>query len=212
MNASENTETRFNYPNKMGRIILMAFEEIMGHTGTTALLHMAECSHLVNNYPPNTYDLGFSFEDISAIHRALDKMYGPHSGRGLALRVGRACFKLGLHEFGSLIGVTDLSFRLLPLQMKIKVGAESFTEILNNYTDQIVQLEERPDLLLWHIERCPLCWGRTTDAPCCHLIVGLLQESLFWLSGGKYFRVEEVSCIAQGDSTCTIEIYRHPLD
>lgn len=212
MSVHDQDKTHFYYPNKMGRIILMAFEEILGHTGTTALLHTANCSHLVNNYPPNTFDLGFAFDDLGAMHHALDTMYGPRSGRGLALRIGRACFKHGLHEFGGLIGVTDLTFRLLPLQMKIKVGAESFAEVFNNYTDQIVQLEEKPDLLLWHIERCPLCWGRNTDSPCCHLVVGLLQESLFWLSGGKYFQVEETACIARGDPTCTIEIQRNPLE
>ena len=35
--------------------------------------------------------------------------------------------------------------------------------------------------------------------PVCHLAVGLLQEALYWVSGGKVFNVEEKTCIAAGD-------------
>jgi predicted hydrocarbon binding protein len=45
----------------------------------------------------------------------------------------------------------------------------------------------------------------------CHLAVGLLQESLYWLSGGKMFNVEETACIGRGDAACTISIDRTPL-
>jgi predicted hydrocarbon binding protein len=43
------------------------------------------------------------------------------------------------------------------------------------------------------------------------LAVGLLQEALYWVSGGKYFHVEEKNCIASGDSTCTIVIEQAPM-
>jgi predicted hydrocarbon binding protein len=41
--------------------------------------------------------------------------------------------------------------------------------------------------------------------------VGLLEESLRWVSRGRRFKVEEVSCIATGDETCTIVISKKPL-
>lgn len=50
-----------------------------------------------------------------------------------------------------------------------------------------------------------------STAPSCHLAVGILQEALYWISSGKYFNVEETTCIAQGDSACTIEISKTPL-
>jgi predicted hydrocarbon binding protein len=43
-------------------------------------------------------------------------------------------------------------------------------------------------------------------------MVGTFQEALFWLSGGKYFIVEEILCIAKGDSTCTFRIDKSPLE
>jgi predicted hydrocarbon binding protein len=49
------------------------------------------------------------------------------------------------------------------------------------------------------------------DDPACHLAVGLLQESLYWVSGGKIFNVQETHCIARGDPACTIAIGMTPI-
>jgi predicted hydrocarbon binding protein len=139
-------------------------------------------------------------------------MYGPRGGRGLALRAGRACFKYGLKEFGPVLGIADLAFRLLPLHMKLKVGADVFCETFNKFSDQVVRLGEIEDRFLWEIVRCPVCWGRHTEGPCCYLAVGILQEALYWVSGGKNFEVYETTCVAQGDEVCTIVIEKKPLD
>lgn len=202
----------YYYPNKIGRIILLAMEEIMGRNGVNAVLNLAKLSHLINNYPPNNFDRYFRFEYVGSIHQALDDMYGPRGGRGLALRSGRACFKHGLKEFGPALGIADLAFRLLPLTMKLKVGAEVFAETFNKYTDQVVRVTDEEDRIVWHNERCPICWGRKSDTPCCHLAVGIIQESLYWVSGGKNFAVQEIACRARGDEACTIIIEKKPLD
>jgi len=206
------TSQRYYYPNKMGRIILLAMEEIMGRNGVNAALNLAKMRHLINNYPPNNFDRQFRFDDIGAIMQSLDDMYGPRGGRGLALRAGRACFKYGLKEFGPVLGIADLAFRLLPLNMKLKVGAEVFADTFNKYTDQRVRLSDDEDQIFWHNERCPICWDRKTDIPCCYLAVGILQESLYWVSGGKNFSVEEIACVARGDDACTIVIDKKPMD
>jgi hypothetical protein len=202
----------YYYPNKMGRIILLAMEEVMGRNGVNAVLNLAKLKHLVNNYPPNNYDRQFSFEEVGAIQQALDDMYGPRGGRGLALRAGHMCFKFGIKEFGPILGIADLAFRLLPLGMKLKVGFEVLAETFNKFTDQAVRLGEDETRFLWVIERCPVCWGRRSNQPCCHLVIGILQEALYWVSGGKNFQVEEITCIAQGDPTCTVAIDKQPLD
>ena len=64
---------------------------------------------------------------------------------------------------------------------------------------------------LWRIERCPWCWGRTTFDPVCHFAVGMLQELLYWVNGGKYYNVVEQTRIAQGDSACLVCIDKLPL-
>ena len=199
------------YPNRMGRIVLLAMEEILGRSGVNAVLNLASLSNYISNYPPHNQDLSVPFETISRLQAALEDAYGPRGGRGLALRAGRACFKYGLREFGAELGPTDLALRFLPLPTKLKVGSEAFTGLFNRFSDQRVRLEFDQGHIFWNIERCPLCWGRHADAPACHLAVGLLQEALYWVSGGKFFNVEETRCIAKGDAACTIVIDQNPM-
>jgi len=200
------------YPNKMVRIVLLAMEEVMGRNGVNAVLNLSHLRHLVNNFPPNNFDRQISFDEMGGLMHALDEMYGPRSGRGLALRAGRACFKYGLKEFGPVLGISDLAFRLLPLNMKLKVGANVFAETFNKFSDQMVKIDDAEDRFIWNITQCPVCWGRATDQPCCHLAVGILQESLYWVSGGKNFDVQETACIACGDEACTIVVDKKALD
>jgi predicted hydrocarbon binding protein len=204
-------DPQYFYPNRMGRIILLSMEEVIGRNGINAVLNLASLSTLIENYPPDDTNLDFSFSTVSNLTGMLEQVYGPHGGRGLALRIGRACFNYGIRQYGKQLGLTETAFRLLPLPTKLQTGAKAFAGLFNTFTDQNVQLEEEDGKLLWHIERCPLCWERKTHEPVCHLAVGVLQEALYWLSGGKVFHVEEKTCIAAGDNACTIVIDQTPI-
>ena len=202
----------YHLPNKMGRIIILGMEEILGRDGLDAVLNMSGLPGWSEGYPPDDMRLEFPFADLSTLQAALDKLYGPRSGHGVALRSGRAGFKFGLREFGGQLGMNEVSFRLLPMSEKLPQGAELFAGLFNQFSDQRVRVETCDTHILWHIERCPVCWGRQSQEPLCHLSVGLLQEALYWVSGGKFFTVEETACIARGDPACTIAIDRQPLD
>ena len=201
----------FFYPPKMGKIRLLGMEEVMGVNRVDAILRLSPPENSIQEFLQVNTDHPFSFKSVSLLQSMLEQEYGPRGGRGLALRIGRACFKYGLKEYGSMLGLTKIAFRLLSLPVKLRIGAKSFAELFNKHTDQRVRVEERDNKIFWHIERCPLCWERKAEEPICHLAVGLLQESLYWLSGGKIFDVEETTCIAKGDAACTIVIDQTPL-
>jgi predicted hydrocarbon binding protein len=201
----------FFYPNRMGRIVLTAMEDIIGSNGVNATLNLAGVPGMVSNYPPNNLQLGFRFEDLAAIQEAVDKIFGDNGGRVIALRTGRETFKYALKDFMPVMGIADLAFRALHVGIKIKIGLGVFAETFNKFTDQRVRLSEESDRHLWIIERCPVCWQRKKSDPCCHLAVGLLQESLKWVSNGREFHVEEINCIAAGDDNCIISINKQPV-
>lgn len=209
---SDQPPAQYYFPNKMGRIVLLSFEEVMGRNGVNAILNLARLQERLSSYPPNNFDKEFCFEELGQLLKALDEMYGPRSGRGLARRAGQACFRFGVKDFGPMLGLADLAFRVLPLGMKLKVGFEVLAETFNKFTDNRVQLGEDDQYFHWSMDRCGACWGRSCEGPCCHLAVGILEEGLYWVSGGKTFYVEEVSCIAAGDQSCDILTGRRPLD
>ena len=206
------TKSGFYYPNKFGLIMLEALEDVMGKNGLNAILNLANLSHLIGNFPEDNLHKGFDFSDISAINQALEEMYGPRGGRGLALRAGRATFSDALRDFGALAGAGDLAFKVLPLHAKLRIGVPAMAKIFSQMSDQISTVSEREDAFVYTIHRCPVCWGRRgVDKPVCFIAVGLLQEGLKWVSGGNEFRVNESKCVATGDEVCEFVIFKTPM-
>lgn len=208
----DQTGSSFHIPQKLGRIVLLALEEIIARNGVNAILNQANLSHLIENYPPDSLERQFGFNDLSAIQISLEQIYGARGGRGIALRAGRVCFKYGLREFCPDAISNNVGFRLAPIETKINKGAQILAQFFNQNTDQLISIENQPDSLLFKIEHCPICWGRSTSTPVCHMMVGLVQEGLYWLGGGKFFTVEETSCTAKGDPFCTIMVDKHVID
>lgn len=193
----------YYYANKIVFISLNALEEVMGKNGVNAILNLAHLSDLIDNYPPGNLDRQFDFADFSAVNLALEEMYGPRGGRGLALRAGRVAFADSLRNFGALAGVSDLAFKVLPLQTKMRIGIPVMAKIFSQISDQYSTVQERENDYVYTIHRCPVCWGRhDSDKPVCFIAIGLLQGGLKWLSGGHEFRINESRCCAMGDDVC----------
>ncbi|MAT41596.1 MAG: 4-vinyl reductase [Anaerolineaceae bacterium] len=199
------------YPNKISRIALTALEDVMGKNGLNAILNLANLQHLLDNLPPDNLNREFDFANFSSIWGALEEMYGPRGGRGLALRAGRATFAEGLRNFGALAGAGDLAFKVLPLQTKLKVGIPAMARIFSQTSDQHSTVEEKEDHYIYTIHKCPVCYGRHTEKACCFVATGLLQEGLKWVSGGHEFRVNESKCIAVGEDVCEFIIQKEPI-
>jgi predicted hydrocarbon binding protein len=204
-------KSEYNYANKIARISLQALEEVMGKNGLNAILNLAHLPHLIDNLPPDNLGREFNFADFSALNQALEEMYGPRGGRGLAQRAGRAAFADSLRNFGALAGVGDLAFKVLPLHTKMRIGIPAMAKIFSQISDQHSTVQEREEDFVYTIHRCPVCWGRTADRPVCFIAVGLLQEGLKWLSGGNEFRINESRCVAMGDPVCDFVIQKRPI-
>jgi predicted hydrocarbon binding protein len=200
------------YPNKAARITLESLESVMGKNGLNAIINLAHLPQMIDNYPPNNLDREFDFADFTAVNWALEEMYGPRGGRGLALRAGRATFTEVLRNFGALAGVGDLAFKVLPLQAKLRIGVPAMARIFSQISDQHSTVVEQESDFVYTIHRCPQCWGRKgLDKPVCFMGIGLLQEGLKWLSGGNEFRVNESKCMSMGDTVCEYIIQKTPI-
>ncbi|GAB4571768.1 MAG: 4-vinyl reductase [Anaerolineae bacterium] len=204
-------EGSYFYANRMGLIILRSMEELVGREGLEEILRAGGLAQYIEAFPPNDLELGFPFEHLGALQAAVEAVHGPAAGRELNRKVGALCLDNGLREFNPLLGIADLPVRMMPLSLKLHVGFDMFAMVFNRFSDQVVSLSEDMKYYYWIIERCPVCWGRQTEAPCCHLAVGILEESLRWATGGKEFLVAETECVAKGDATCTISIGKRPV-
>lgn len=202
----------YYYANKIVLITLKALEDVMGKNGVNAILNLAHLPDLIDHYPPDNLAKEFDFADFTAINMALEEMYGPRGGRGLALRAGRAAFADSLRNFGALAGAGDLAFRVLPMQTKLRIGIPAMARIFSQISDQYSTVEELDTEYRYTMHRCPQCWSRTgLEKPVCFMGAGLLQEGLKWVSGGSEFRVNESQCMAMGDPVCVYTIQKTPI-
>jgi predicted hydrocarbon binding protein len=202
----------YNYANKFALITLKALEDVMGKNGLNAILNLAHLPHLIDKPVPDNLAREFNFADFTAINMALEELYGPRGGRGLALRAGRATFADALKNFGALAGAGDLAFKVLPLNAKMRIGSMAMAKIFSTVSDQYSTVHEQETAFIYTIHRCPQCWSRTgLDKPVCFIGAGLLQEGLKWVSGGSEFRVNESKCMAMGDKVCEYTIQKAPL-
>lgn len=195
------------------RVVLLAADEVLGRRegGAPAnLIAGPECPSVP------TVDSRFPLDPCNDLQRSLERAYGARAGRGLTLRIGRSCFKYALYEFGEQLGLTSLAFRLQAMPERVQCSLEALARLFTEAFQQPVRLEADEHSLRWIMEHCSLCKGRTNEEDAdgmgvCLLVVGLLQEMLYWVSGGRTFLVEETECIASGGRTCTITIARMPL-
>ncbi len=59
--------TEYFYPQRMGRIILQAIDEILGSEGTHSILRMASLASYIDNLPAARSDKTFSFRTVSRL-------------------------------------------------------------------------------------------------------------------------------------------------
>lgn len=171
-----------------------------------AVLNTARLQQLIDHYPTPNFEPGLTFDETGRLFQAIEGIYGVRGGRRLSQQVGHVCFQYGMDGFGGFIGFADFLLRLLPMTMRVHIGIEVLAEILNLYSNCHVVLGEDDDSYLFILDRSGLCWGRHTESPSCTLMVGLVEESLYWVSRGRRFLVEETSCMACGDPMCIIRI------
>ncbi len=203
---------KYYYPNKWARIILTSAEEVMGPQGVMAMLNMAKIPQYINNYPPDNMKKEFSFEGVGQLQQAIWDMYGSRGARVFAVRAGEQAFREGLSQFKSVAAAAQVAMRVGTLEAKVRLGLEFFSKFFNTVSDQVVRIDEDEKHWMWIITRCPVCWGRRTDEPCCHLAIGVLQAALNWVAPDKKFRLLETECKAKGDENCVIKIEKVPVE
>jgi predicted hydrocarbon binding protein len=202
---------KFLLPNKLGRVLLASLEDVMGRAGLGVILSHAKLRHLINNYPPSNLDLGWTFEETAALLQALEEIHGARAGQGVAMRAGRASLHYIQQDLDAVLGASEGPLRLVPLARKLKAGLHALADMYNKTSDQVVRVEDQGAQLLFRVDRCPVCWGRHSTAPICHMQAGLLEEAVSWVSGGQNLAVQEAECIAGGGSCCSFAIDKRPL-
>ncbi|MFK7802285.1 MAG: hypothetical protein AB8G95_11680 [Anaerolineae bacterium] len=200
------------YPNRWARIILESAEEIVGEKGVAALLNMAGLQQYIGNYPPDNMEKEFTFTEIGKLQQAFWEMYGPRGARVFATRAGQQSMRDGLTRMSSVARAAQVAMKIGSLDRRIETGLHFFAKLFNTVSDQEVRVHSDDENWYWEITKCPMCTGRTSDRPVCHLAVGVLQTSMSWASEGKQYRITPTECIAVEGQKCLIKIEKQAIE
>ena len=197
----------YGYPNLVARIFLLELENLMGKNGVSAMLNRAGLEAWISALPADDAERGVDFAEFSALLAALDDLYGPRGGRGLARRAGWAAFPQLMTGLEALRPLADLPTRAISSTEKLQLALQALAEAFTQASDQQCTVSDDSDAFTFHIQRCPACWGRKVeDGPACAAIAGLLDECVHWLFGGEPTRLEETECIAHGGTACSFRL------
>jgi predicted hydrocarbon binding protein len=204
-------EYQYFYPNRWPRIILMSTEEIVGVRGVAALLNLAGIPEYIGNYPPDNMKKEFPFEHVGKLQQAFWDMYGNRGARVFATRAGRKTFNDGLESFGKVAAAARAAMKIGSLERRISLGLAFFARFFNAVSDQRVTVDEDEKEWHWNLMRCPMCTGRESDSPVCHLAVGVLRGALEnFADRNTHFRIAPTKCIAMGHEHGVIVIEKQP--
>ncbi len=189
---------QYYYPNVWGRSILTAAEEILGVKGVNALLNLAGLPEYIGNYPPDNIKKEFPFEHVAAIQEGLREMYGTKGARVFATKGGEQTFNHSLEKYDKVQKAAQAAMTVGSSRTRLKAGLLFFAKFFNTVSDQVVRVEEDETHWKWIIERCPMCHGKQSSEPICHLAVGVLNAASNWATGGEQLRIKATECKAMG--------------
>lgn len=196
------------YPNAGLRLLLLSVEKVTGEKGVNALLNASGLHKYVGNFPPNDMRFVISYDDYSAVGRAMEDFYG-RTTKALQLKVGSEIFLYGLNEQPRLLGVLSTAMKFMPLAMKMKLTLNKMVSTARGLNVP-THLEEDGDSFTYVMEICPYCYNRLTSVGCSALS-GTIAKALNWATG-KTFHVEEVTCRGKGAATCSYRVDKTPLE
>lgn len=195
---------------QIGMIMLEGVHDIIGQAGVNAISGLA--SRPVSPGFIQGNQVKKTFSELSAIQDVLEAMYGKQGGQGIALRAGRASSSMIFRKFGQPMGLNNLDYRLLPTPTRIKAGLERLAKTVSELCCEPFVAAEDEEAWLWQVHACPICWQRQSESPECYFIVGLLQEFVSTVSGGKIYNIVETECLAAGADSCNFKIYKQALE
>ncbi len=147
---------------------------------------------------------------IEEFQSYLQKQCGCTGGRGAAVLAGRSMFNTLLHNAEDMPGWFDSRFSMLPLSRRLKTGLQNLAQQWGKMNHREITLQEMDDHWLWMQSMPP--FQSASTGHCCDLTVGLLQEFTSWLSGGKFYDIQEIPPADGTGTSRLIKVSKRALD
>ena len=200
------------------RWALLAAEEVVGAKGMGVVLRDAKLERFAGNYPSDVLKPSgtITFSDYASLNAGLLNFFG-RAGRSMAFRVGRISAKHGIDQQSAIFGVAALlAAKVLPYSTQIKVGLDAMNDGFRKVYEASGQkysgrIEDRGQTIAMVMPECANCAGKQSTEPMCLIHVGVILESVHWLSG-KEAEVKQTASRSMGADACVWEVSKTPKE
>ncbi len=191
------------------RVVQEGAQDIIGQAGLSAVVGD---SVWFSTDPLDPEKQTMSVDQLAARMDALDAAYGKNGGLGLVLRAGRASFSYFLREFGAETRLNEVEFRLLPTRVRLRTGMERVARVVSDSCSLRVGVTEGDGQWVCRVSGLDVNAAQRTGCVICHFLAGMLQEYLYWASGGKTYMINRFECAQGNQAACAILINQQPLE
>jgi predicted hydrocarbon binding protein len=200
------------------RWALLAAEEVVGAKGMGVVLRDAKLERFAGNYPADVLKPSGSitFGEYASLNAGLLNFFG-RAGKSMAYRVGRISAKHAIDQQSAMFGIAALlAAKVLPYPTQLKMGFDAMIDGFRKVYEGSGQkfsgrIEDRGDSFVMIMPECANCAGKQSSEPMCLIHVGVIQESIHWLSG-KEPEVKQTAARSMGADACMWEVSKKPKE
>jgi hypothetical protein len=150
--------------------------------------------------------------DLGKVQSAMEKKFGKKELQGLLLRSGRASCKFFVKQYGAGMQVTSTEYRLLPSKKRLIKGLKAAASLYAELFNKEISVADEGDHWIWQENETLSASQSHLAGQDCFFTIGLLQEYLAWLSGGKAFSVKQTEKVGLTGGACCLAISKQPIE
>jgi hypothetical protein len=194
--------------NKVSRLVFSGLKEIIG---------LKELSHLVGSGMNSKGEVKAALvkpdweslpdQDLGRLQTVMEQKFGQKELQGLLVRSGRASCKFFVKEYGPDMQVTSIEYRLLPSKKRLTAGLLAAANLWSQLFKMDVSVVDDANAWTWRENHKNPQSGQD-----CYFTIGLLQEYLAWLSGGKAFSVKKAEVMDSAGMGLWLKIDKQPIE
>ncbi len=199
---------RLLLPNSFLHSALRIITEATTASDTAAILKRAGLEQYAEDFPPDDAQREVPFATFAALLTALEAHLHPRAAQAVQVMIGRAWWVTLLQASGDYWAKGFFHDLQTPLE-RLNVLLPAVAYSLEKYSDIRAQAVPGEGFHEFSITRCPLCLGRSSSTPLCHVWRGLLGEALRYAAadGPLAWRIHDnvgsvvaLACVASGDA------------
>ena len=190
-------------PNRRLSAVLFAIQDVMGRNGLNASLKLAGLHRYIGHLPPANDQRDLHASEYAALIQAIETQLGS-GARGQLNRIGHAAFRQLV--VADKLRWNSLAFfnRFLTPRQRMRRALAELARFLSAPDGQAAVYSD-DQRLLFTDSASDATYKRKRNVEICWLMLGQIQECLYWATGDHY-DVVEVACRAKGDPACKFQI------